>query len=70
MTFNAYCKKRDLSDSQVAVELNCTRECVRLWRKGQRIPRSASMARIQKWSGGMVTAADFYPDRGTKAKAA
>ncbi len=70
MTFDAYCKKRELPDAQVALELDCTPECVRLWRKGQRIPRSVSMARIEAWSGGEVTAADFYSGRGPKAEAA
>ncbi len=60
MSFDDFLKEAGKSDAQAAEELGCTSECVRLWRLGKRMPRSEAMTRIKNWSGGKVTAADFY----------
>ena len=60
MSFDDFMKEAGKSDAQAAEELGYTSECVRLWRRGKRMPRSEAMARIKDWSGGKVTAADFY----------
>ena len=60
MSFDDFLKEAGKSDARAAKELGCSSECVRLWRRGKRMPRSEAMARIKDWSGGKVTAEDFY----------
>jgi hypothetical protein len=60
MLLDDYAKERELSDAEIGAELDCTAECVRLWRKRRRIPRPEAMARITAWSDGAVTANDFF----------
>lgn len=61
MTLDDYCRERGVGDVEAAGALGVSPECVRLWRKGRRMPRPAAVAKIEAWSGGAVTAADFYP---------
>ncbi len=60
MLMTDFLKEADKSDAKAADELGYTPECVRLWRTGKRMPRPDAMARIERWSNGKITAADFY----------
>ncbi len=69
MLMDDYMKQTNTSDSRAADELGCSPECVRLWRKRKRVPRPDAMLKIETWSDGRVTAADFYgPGEQTEAR--
>lgn len=58
---------RRISNTQAAAQLGISREAIRLYRLpfgdvGRRVPRDDVLERIVTWTGGEVTAADFYPD--------
>lgn len=59
---------RDIPLREAAVELECSYEQVRIIclpfsDKGRRVPSEALLERIVEWTGGQITAVDFYPPR-------
>ncbi len=61
MRLDVYLTSIGKTVAAAAEELGYGHETVRMWVRGKRIPRAAAMADIKRWSGGEVTATDFYP---------
>lgn len=60
MQFAEYLKKNNITQEEAAKELGVVQGVCSLWASGKRIPRPDKMAKITEWSGGEVTANDFY----------
>lgn len=43
-----------------AAETGFTAMAFRHWISGRSVPRPKTMAKLQKWSGGQITPADFF----------
>jgi hypothetical protein len=62
MKLHTYIENEGITLAAAVFELKVTRQALNLWIEGKRIPRPANMETISKWSGGKVTASDFYGD--------
>lgn len=60
MDIHTYLKTNKISYADAAKQIGVTPEAVSFWARGKRIPGRAEMRRIHNWSGGAVTANDFY----------
>lgn len=60
MQLNKYIEKTEKTINQAAKELGFNYEDLRRYCAGLVIPRPDRMAKITEWSGGEVTANDFY----------
>lgn len=60
MQFSEYVNKQNITQEELADILDTTQASICRWLKGENIPRPEQMARITEWSGGEVTANDFY----------
>lgn len=60
MNFKQYLKQKHISLKDAARELDMSYELVRKYARKERHPRSDRINAIRKWSGGEVTANDFY----------
>ena len=60
MQFSEYVDKQNITQEELAAILDTTQASICRWLKGENIPRPEQMARITEWSGGEVTANDFY----------
>lgn len=60
MTLKEYLKKQNKNMHEAARELGFHPNDVRRYAIGEIIPRSEKMKKIYEWSGGLVTANDFY----------
>lgn len=67
MRFSDFIEESGKSRTEVANELGCSRQAVRRYVLGERIPRADEMQKIFEWSGGKVTANDFYGLNGGEA---
>lgn len=62
MKLKKYREGRNIKQNQAAEELDVTKDVYNSWEYGVRIPRPENMKKIAEWSGGQVTANDFYED--------
>ena len=62
MQFQDYLKTKSITQEEAAKQLGVGQGVCSLWATGKRIPRPESMAKITEWSGGEVTANDFYSE--------
>lgn len=53
-------EKMNLSQAEAAAQLGVSKDVYNSWEYEIRIPRSKKMKKIYEWSGGLVTANDFY----------
>ena len=60
MTLKEYLEKQNKNMYEYARELGFHPNDVRRYAIGEIIPRSEKMKKIYEWSGGLVTANDFY----------
>lgn len=60
MQFAEYVNKQNITQEELAAILDTTQGSICRWLKGENIPRPEQMAKITEWSGGEVTANDFY----------
>lgn len=60
MQFQEYLKENNIKQEEAAKQLGVCQGVCSLWATGKRIPRPDRMAKITEWSGGEVTANDFY----------
>ena len=60
MQFSEYINQKNIRQEDAAAELETTQASICRWIKGQNIPRPEQMEKITEWSGGKVTANDFY----------
>ena len=60
MQFSEYVDKQNITQEELAAILDTTQASICRWLKGENIPRPEQMAKITEWSGGEVTANDFY----------
>jgi transcriptional regulator with XRE-family HTH domain len=61
MTLDEYMTRNDISDEDAARALGVAhRITVNRYRRGKRLPCREVMTRIHRWSGGQVTANDFF----------
>jgi transcriptional regulator with XRE-family HTH domain len=62
MTLGQYLERNSISAAALAKRLGCTPEAVRLWARGERIPRAAMVAKINDATIGAVGPADWYAE--------
>ena len=62
MKLNDYVKSHEMSIAEAARSFGSTNQAMYYWTKGLRIPRPATMKKIQAWTGGKVGPKDFYDD--------
>jgi transcriptional regulator with XRE-family HTH domain len=55
-----YLTDKGIAPSEFAASVGVTPEAIRLYIKGDRRPRAATMQEIHHATGGMVTANDFF----------
>ena len=67
MTLNQYLTEHRITVATAAKEMGLGHETVRLWKIGARIPRPNNIALVEHWSGGCVSAADWYPNNAVLA---
>jgi len=61
MQLQKYLEKRNMSHVEFAWRLGGVSEsAVRMWCKGERVPRSETILRIQRLTQGAVTLADWH----------
>lgn len=60
MTLKEYLQKQNKNMYEAARELNFHPNDVRRYAIGEIIPRAERVKKIYEWSGGLVTANDFY----------
>lgn len=60
MQLEQYRKLRKLSRRAAAIELKCAENTLYRWEKGRQTPRPKDLKKIREWSGGAVTANDFF----------
>lgn len=60
MTLKEYLQKQNKNMHEAARELNFHPNDVRRYAIGEIIPRAERVKKIYEWSGGLVTANDFY----------
>lgn len=60
MTLLEYLKTKNIKQEDAARDLGVGQGVCSMWANGKRIPRPDRMAKITEWSGGEVTANDFY----------
>lgn len=61
MKLKTYMTENNLSQSDLARQLNMTQAAVSMWVSGERRPDWASLAKLAQLTGGAVTANDFMP---------
>lgn len=61
MKLSAYLDEKRVKPSDFAAVVGVTTEAIRLYVKGERIPRAATMQAIVSATDGLVTANDFFP---------
>lgn len=62
MTLGEYLSKNAISTATFAASVGCTPEAVRLWAKGERVPRGDTIRRISDLTHGAVRPADWYAE--------
>lgn len=60
MLLKKYCKIKKITQRNAAKEIGVKLATFRGWIYGHRTPRLSGLNMIKKWSGGEVTANDFY----------
>lgn len=60
MKIKLYREKMNLSQVEAATQLSVSKDVYNSWEYEIRIPRPKQMKKIYEWSGGQVTANDFY----------
>lgn len=70
MTLEHWCIKNGISDADLARMIGVQRMSAYRYRKGQRVPRPAIVARIVEATGGAVTVSDLYRAHQARAQAA
>lgn len=60
MKLKIFRENLQISQSEAACQLLVSKDVYNSWEYGVRIPRPAMMKKIIEWSGGKVTANDFY----------
>lgn len=60
MKIKLYREKMNLSQIEAAAQLGVSKDVYNSWEYEIRIPRAKQMRKIYEWSGGLVTANDFY----------
>lgn len=63
MTFDAYLSKNNLRNADVARFLSVTPQYVGQIRRGEKTAGPRLIRKIEAWSDGAVTFADWYPDQ-------
>lgn len=61
MKLKTYMTENNLSQSDLARQLNMTQAAVSMWVSGERRPDWDSLAKLAHLTGGAVTANDFMP---------
>jgi len=60
MELKQYLDNKNIKYEDAAQEIGVDQSTITHWINGRSIPRREYMRRIHKWSGGAVTANDFY----------
>lgn len=60
MQFSEYINQKNIKQEDAAIQLSTTQASICRWIKGENMPRPEQMRKITEWSGGEVTANDFY----------
>lgn len=60
MKLKTYREMLKISQSEAATKLSVSKDVYNSWEYGVRIPRQKMMKKIIEWSGGKVSANDFY----------
>jgi transcriptional regulator with XRE-family HTH domain len=62
MKISEYIQQAGMTVAETARSFGCKHQTMQHWVKGDRIPRPATMKKIQAWTGGKVGPKDFYDD--------
>ena len=68
MTLHEYIVMKKISLKQASNELGTCYENIRRYCRNISVPRKNIMIKIQKWSGGLVSANDFYTFSNSKGR--
>ena len=60
MQFETWLREQDLTYTEVAKRLNCSRPTVKYWASGKHMPRPRFLIAIAKLTDGDVTYDDFF----------
>jgi len=67
MTLSEYLQKRRMGFAELAWKLNVSESAVRMWVKGERVPRPETILKIQRLTQNAVTLADWHPEAAHEA---